>query len=137
MKASSPAVPKAIIARLRKICLALPEATEEPAWVGIRWCVAEKNFAHVLMVSGGWPPAYAKAAGSDGPLCVLTFRSDLAAFAPGSFARHPYFKPPWWPNILGMALGGKTDWIAVKAHLAASYRLRAPKRLSAGITAKK
>ena len=133
MAKTRPNVAKPILTKLRSVCLALPETTEEPAWVGIRWCIRGKNFAHVLMIESGWPPAYAKAAGSSGPLCVLTFRSDLAEFDPGSFSRPPYFKPVWWPNILGMALDEHTDWKAVGAHLVASYRLLAPKKLAAGM----
>jgi hypothetical protein len=64
-----PEVPREIVARLRSICLDLPEASEEPAWVGTRWSVRKNNFAHVLMIDAGWPPAYAKAAGASGPIC--------------------------------------------------------------------
>ena len=133
MANTHPNVPNAITTRLRAMCLALPEAYEEPAWVGIRWCIRKKNFAHVLMIESGRPPAYAKAAGSNGPICILTFRSDLVAFDPGSFSKRPYFKPVWWPDILGMVLDDKADWKAVGSHLVASYRVLAPKRLAATI----
>ena len=52
-----------------------PMPTQEDAWVGTRWRVRRKTFAHVLAVDDGWPPAYARAAGSDGPMLALTFRS--------------------------------------------------------------
>jgi hypothetical protein len=45
----SAAVPLPVLARLRLVCLELPEAVEETAWEGIRWCVRGRNFAHVLM----------------------------------------------------------------------------------------
>ena len=64
-----------LLERLRAVCLGLPEAYEEEAWVGVRWCVRSRNFAHVVRIDGGWPPAYARAAGSDGPVTVLTFRT--------------------------------------------------------------
>jgi hypothetical protein len=64
--------PAPILATLRSMCLGLPEAHEELAWVGTRWCVRKRNFAHVLPIDAGWPPAYARAAGSDGPVTVLT-----------------------------------------------------------------
>ena len=70
-----PQVPSAILAKLRKACLALPEAHEEQAWVGTRWRIRKETFAHVLMIADGWPPVYARAAGTDGPVCVLTFQS--------------------------------------------------------------
>jgi hypothetical protein len=50
-----------VLVRIRLVCLDLPEVTEEIAWTGVRWCVGKKNFAHVLTIAEGWPPAYAKA----------------------------------------------------------------------------
>ena len=41
-------VPKALEARVRSLCLALPDAHEEAAWVGTRWRIRTKTFAHVL-----------------------------------------------------------------------------------------
>ncbi len=41
-------VAPAILDRLRARCLALPEAYEEQAWVGTRWRVRGRTFAHVL-----------------------------------------------------------------------------------------
>ena len=72
------AVPPAVLARLRAACRTLPEAREEAAWVGIRWRIRTATFAHVLMIVDGWPPAYARAAGTAGPACVLTFQSSGA-----------------------------------------------------------
>jgi hypothetical protein len=66
-----------VLVRIRLVCLDLPEVTEEIAWTGVRWCVGRKNFAHVLTIAEGWPPAYAKAASISGPACVLTFRLSL------------------------------------------------------------
>jgi hypothetical protein len=129
MKMARPKVPDEIIARLRPICLALPEAHEEAAWVGVRWRIRKKTFAHVLMIDAGWPPAYAKAARTDGPACVLTFRSRLPDIDDDAFRKHPFFKPVWWPDIAGMFLGEATDWKDVTALLTTSYRMLAPKRL--------
>ena len=60
-------VPLEIVAELRASALALPETREEMAWVGARWRIRGKTFAHVVRIDAGWPPAYARAAGSDGP----------------------------------------------------------------------
>ena len=133
MTSPRPDIPKPILKELRSVCLALPGATEEAARVGIRWCIAKKNFAHVLMIDTGRPPANAKAAGSNGPVFVITFRSDLVEFDPGSFSKSLYFKPVWWPNILGMVLDEHTDWKEVGVHLVASYRLLAPENLAATV----
>jgi hypothetical protein len=118
-----PNVPPQILKKLRAICLAIPRVTEERAWVGVRWCINSKNFAHVLMINNGHPPAYAKIARSSGPICVLTFRSSLAEFDPAIFRMEPYFKPEWFSNIAGMKLDEKTDWQAVKDHILASCQL--------------
>src|SRR5262245_26844028 len=90
-----PDVPSRVLAKLRSICLALPESHEEQAWVGTRWRVGKKTFAHVLMIAEGWPPAYARAAMNEGPVCVLTFESQSLAVDPETFSRAPFFRPPW------------------------------------------
>lgn len=125
------AVPDGILAKLRLACLDLPEAYEESAWVGTRWMVAKKNFAHVLMIDGGWPPAYAKAAHSDGPLCVLTFRLTRSMLDAPRFKRAPFFRPVWFPNIVGMSLDAMTDWDDVTVLVVESYCALAPKNLVA------
>ena len=56
-----------VVERLGAICLALPEAREEEAWVGTRWRIRTATFAHAVAIADGWPPAYAAAAGTDGP----------------------------------------------------------------------
>jgi hypothetical protein len=115
--------------RVRAICLALPEVVEEQAWVGTRWMVRRKNFAHVVDIVDGHPPAYAAAAGS-GDATVLTFRvppDDLDAL---SHAGLPFFKPVWFPDIVGLHLTDDTDWAEVAELVTDSHRLLAPKRLA-------
>lgn len=123
--------PHEILAKLRLVCLDQPEACEEEAWAGTRWMVAKKNFAHVLMIDEGWPPAYARAAASVGPLCVLTFRISAAATGALRFERPPFFRPVWCPNIVGLVLGANADWDEVAALLTKSYCVLAPKKLAA------
>ena len=100
-----------ILARVRLVCLDLPGAVEEAAWTGVRWCVARKNFAHVLNIVDGWPPAYATGRGNTGP-CL---RVDLPAAPPRPakatrFRRAPFFRPVWFPNIAGVQIDAATDW---------------------------
>lgn len=123
-------VPSKVMSCLRPMCLALPEAREEAAWVGVRWRVRAKTFAHALMIDAGWPPAYAKAAATDGPACVLTFRSRLTEVDDEAFRKPPFFKPVWWPDIAGMILTDGADWDDVAKLIAASYRILAPKKLA-------
>lgn len=122
-------VPTAVLERLRAIATALPEVVEEEAWAGTRWTVRRKNFVHVVAIADGWPPAYARAAGTDGPACVLTFRcpvDDVDAFRS---AGHPFFVPVWFPNIVGLHLEEDTDWDEVAELVVDSYRELAPQRL--------
>lgn len=125
-----PVVANEILGRLRGIRLELPEAHEEQAWAGTRWMIRKKNFAHVLAIDAGWPPAYARAAASDGPRTVLTFRSGARLDA-ARFSRAPFFKPAWWPDIAGLTLDSTTDWDEVADLLTESYRLLAPRKLAA------
>jgi hypothetical protein len=96
----------------------------------MRWCIRKKNFAHVLMIQGGWPPAYARAAGTDGPACVMTFRSPLPPLDRFVYTWEPFFRPGWWPDIVGMRLSDGTDWDEVAALVTTSYRMLAPRRLA-------
>ncbi|TDR41973.1 hypothetical protein DFR29_10929 [Tahibacter aquaticus] len=130
-----PQPPQAVLQRLRLVCLDLPEVVEEAAWTGTRWCIRGKNFAHAVMIEQGWPPAYAQAAGNDGPLCVLTFRTPRPAADTPRFARPPFFLPRWWPDIVGLALDAQTDWDNVEELLLASYAALAPKKLAAQVAA--
>jgi hypothetical protein len=124
-------VPEAILDRLRSLCLALPETHEEPAWTGTRWMIRTKNFAHVVRIESGWPPAYAQAAGTDGPCCVVTFRCPMTEVDAYRHAGHPFFVPVWFPNIVGMILDAQTNWDEVGECITESYRELAPKKLSA------
>jgi len=125
-----PNVSADVLASLRGVCTKLPETYEEEAWVGTRWRIRKQTFAHVLMIDAGWPPAYAKAAGSAGPLCVLTFRSKVAELNAHSYASDPFFRPRWWNDIVGMMLNERTDWNEVAYLIAESYRTMAPKKLA-------
>jgi len=118
-----------VLARIRLVCLDLPEVTEEVAWAGIRWCVGKKNFAHVLTITDGWPPAYVKAANTAGPACVLTFRLSKAGCAADRFRRAPFFRPVWFPNIAGVVIDPNSDWDELGDLLRDSYRVLAPKKL--------
>ena len=124
-------VPLELVTQLRSRCLALPEAYEEEAWVGTRWRIRKKTFAHVLVVDSGWPPAYAQAAACDGPITVMTFRSSGAELDALGNAGYPYFRPRWFPDIVGMVLDGDADWDAVAEVLTQSYCVMAPKKLVA------
>lgn len=126
-------VPKEILAELRAVCLALPDAYEEPAWAGTRWRVRKRTFAHVLTIAAGHPPAYARAAADGGPVTVLTMRAPLPEIDALCAMGHPFFKPDWGANVLGMVLSADTDWDEVTELLTESFCVQAPKMLAAQV----
>ncbi len=105
--------------RLKAICRALPDTVEEPAWLGLRWKVAGKTYAHVLPIVRGRPAAYAKAAGVDDGV-VLTFRSEAELEAP--FFR-AVWGTTWGPQVYGVVLGEKPDWRELRRLLGESHRV--------------
>jgi hypothetical protein len=122
--------PLEIVDRLRSVCLDLPEAYQEQAWVGTRWRIRKRTFAHVLTIVSGWPPAYARAADVDGPITVMTFRAagpELGALTSVGF---PFFKPSWGTDVVGVVLEeDDTDWDEISELLTESYCVMAPKKL--------
>ena len=129
-RAPSP-VPPEVLAKLRLFCLGLPDVVEEPAWTGLRWTVRKKNFAQVLTIANGWPPAYARAARTPGPACVLTFRLRHAQLDSPRYTRDPFFRPVWFPDIAGLLIDARVDWDEVEALLTGSYCVLAPRKLAA------
>jgi hypothetical protein len=47
------------------------------------------------------------------------------------FKRAPFFRPVWFPNIVGMSLDAMTDWDDVTVLVVESYCALAPKNLVA------
>jgi predicted DNA-binding protein (MmcQ/YjbR family) len=126
-------VPEPVVDRLRSICTELPEAREEQAWVGTRWRIGKQTFAHLVRIADGYPPAYARAATTDGPVTVLTFQSSGEELQALSNVGDPYFRPPWRPGIVGMLVDDDTDWNEVAELVTESYCLLAPQRLVAQV----
>ena len=112
------------------MCLALPESYEEEAWVGTRWRIRTRTFAHVLTVEGGADSAHARAARTDGPTTLVTFRSageELEMLPrPG-----PFFYVGWGRDVVGMVLDEATDWAEVAELLTENYCVLAPEKLAA------
>jgi len=107
--------------RLRKICLALPEAHEEEAWGDPTFRVRNKIFA-MEKRGDGRISVWCKA--PPGSQEVLVGADPQRFFIP------PYVGPKGW---IGMRLDQKPDWREVAEVVRRSYVLIAPKRLAAKV----
>jgi len=127
-------VPPEILARLRPICLGLPETYEEAAWVGIRWRIRQRTFAHVVTVDPDCAVSSAAPLGvGENAVCTMTFRApgdELDALVTGGY---PFYRPGWGADVVGMVLDDAVDWVEVGELLTESYRRLAPKRLAARV----
>lgn len=99
--------------------------------MGTRWRIRKRTVAHVYTVDPDRQAVQARAAALDQPACLLTFRSPLDEIAGLLAGGHPFYKPDWGLNVMGMVLDGDTDWEEVGELLTESYCVQAPKRLAA------
>ena len=104
-------------ARLRALCLALPEASEVVIRRGPTFRVDDKIFALDRVIEGR-PSAWFKAPA--GAQAVLLGADPKRFFSP------PYYGVKGW---IGLWLDQAPDWAEVEALARRSYRLVAPKRL--------
>ncbi len=111
-------------ARLRAICLKLPEATEREAWGDPTWRVRGKIFA-MEKRGDGRISLWCKA--PPGSQAVLVGAD------PALFFKPPYVGSKGW---IGMRLDRKPDWAEVEKIVTRAYALTAPKKLlaRAGLT---
>jgi hypothetical protein len=122
-----------LLAGVRAIALALPDAYEEQAWVGTRWRVRGRTFAHLLTIEDGRPEGHARAAGTAGPCRVLTFRSSGLELETLRRTGPPFFAAPWRGDEVGLRLDDGVDWAEVRELLTDSYCVLAPQRLAASV----
>ena len=114
---------RANLAKVRKICLSLPEATEVEAWGAPTFRIG-KIFA---MYS---EPDNHHGEGREG-IWVKSdhFTQDLLVRGqPARYFKPPYVGPQGWT---GVYLDTDTDWIALTILLRDAYRVTAPKKLAA------
>ncbi len=106
------------LARLRAICLALPDATEKRAWGDPTWRIRDKIFAMQKgNHAGGSPSVWVKAPEGE--------QAELVAANPDVYFVPPYVGQHGW---IGLVLDDhEPDWAVVTRHIEASYRLVAPK----------
>ena len=110
--------------RLRKLCLALPEAHEVEAWGEPTFRVNNKIF--VMHAASG----NHHGAGRESVWCkAKPVTQDLLMRAePKRYFSPPYVGPKGW---VGIWLDGQPDWDAVEGLLEDAYRLTATKKLVA------
>lgn len=112
------------LTRLRRLCLALPEAHEVLAWGEPTFRVRNKQFAMYASAENhhgaGRPAVWCKAAPENQAL--------LIAAGPARFFKPPYVGPSGW---VGVWLDVPRAWAALPGLLEDAYRMAAPKRLLA------
>src|SRR3954469_15456756 len=85
--------------RLRKICVALPEVHEGPAWNGRSWLIRKNHFCQVFTIDD-----------ADTHKVIMIFRSEPPDLDVLVHAGHPFFKPRWGTRAVGMVLDDNVDW---------------------------
>jgi hypothetical protein len=114
------------VQRLRKICLALPEATEKIAWGELTWRVRGKLFAQLDDHHHGaehlavWLPT------------PLGEQEAMIFTDPERFFRPPYVGPRGW---VGVRIDRRPNWAQVASLVEQAYRQVAPPRLLASLGA--
>lgn len=107
------------LARLRRICLALPDATEKIAWGDPTWRIRDKIFAMAKgNYPGGRPSVWMK--GREGAQETVTITD------PDSFFVPPYVGHKGW--IGAWMDRPRINWPMLEDLIAESYRLVGPKR---------
>ena len=113
--------PEKLLAEVRTICLAFPEAEETEKWGKPHFCVREKIFA---------------GCGEENGNLVLGFKLEMShakalVQSPG-FRKAPYAGHKGWVSMDATAIG---DWKMVAELVEESYRLIAPRKLVAMLEA--
>ncbi|WP_342451476.1 MmcQ/YjbR family DNA-binding protein [Neoroseomonas nitratireducens] len=108
------------LARLRAICLALPDAAERETWGIATWRIRDRIFCMWSTTDRLQAAMWCKAPPGS--------QEVLVAAAPDRFFVPPYVGHKGW---IGVVLDGDADWEEVAALVRRSWRMTAPKRLAA------
>ena len=119
-----------LVARVGAICLALPEAHEQDAWIGVRWRIRQRTFCHLARIDPQGRSVVGRWLQGSDPVDVITFRSrgdELAALVAMGY---PFYNPERNPEVVGLVLTHAVDWSEVTELLTESYALMAPQKLA-------
>ena len=113
-----------LAARVRAICLALPEVTERPSHGAPAWFVEDKKAFVTLWAQGHHDSDFPHlwCAGLPGA------QDELTASEPARFFRPPYVGGRGW---IGVRLDRDPDWPEIAGLCQEAYRAVAPARLAA------
>ena len=106
--------------RVRRLCLALPEATEKETWGEATFRVRDKIF----LMAGGSKSLSITMKAPPGAQEVLVAGDPEHCYVPA------YVGHRGW---VGVRIDGTTDWKLIAELIEESYRMTAPKRLAATI----
>jgi hypothetical protein len=121
-------VPEDIVERIRVLCLALPEVTVRVDYsltrarsTALSFDIRRRSFCLLVAVAGR--------TGKPVPLLVLRVDRDerQALLSVG----HPFFAPRAGRDRIGVLLTDDTDWGEIRELVTESYRILAPKKLTA------
>ena len=111
------------LSRLRRLCLALPEAEEIETWETPTFRIRGRIFA-LVGTAGDAPTVWLKAPRGSQEL--------LIEIDPRRFFRPPYLGHKGW---IGVYLAGTVDWEELDSMIRRSFSLVAPKRVAALLAA--
>jgi predicted DNA-binding protein (MmcQ/YjbR family) len=121
-------IPGDIFERISTLCLALPEATvrvdaslTETRSAAHSFEIRRRSFC--LLVARSGPTGQ--------PVALLVVRADPDERDALLLSGHPFFAPRAGRNRIGVLLTEDTDWEEIREIVTESYRLLAPKKLTA------
>ena len=118
----APEVEDGIVARVRAICSALPETTLRVDKWAYSFEVRRKPFCHLTAVDD---PSSGRA------VPILVVRPDPDEREALVAVGHPYFASGGGVSRIGVVLEPTTDWDEMRELVTESFRIVAPKKLSA------
>jgi hypothetical protein len=121
-------VPEDIVERVRALCLALPEVTVRVDYSRTRsrstaWSfdIRRRSFCLLVAVEGR----------TGEPVPRLVLRADPGEREALLSMGHPFFAPQAGRDRIGVLLTDNTDWEEIRQLVIDSYRVLAPKKLTA------